>query len=122
MKVKQNFFVGYNGKPCGYTNEEVYNKIMSGSETLSPEVDNEADIFLQIRRKYSRNVIGYTNGTKFQYTYINWFNKMSIEALAGHLAHEWTHRVCFVHDKRNSYSRQFSVPYACGYFVRDWRE
>ena len=44
-----------------FTNVEVLAIILSGSETLTPEVDNEADIKIELDTSWTRNVIGYTN-------------------------------------------------------------
>jgi hypothetical protein len=101
------------------TNKEVYETIMKGSEKLSKEGENEsADIFLQIDKSYSRNVIGYTSpDIQWQFIY-NWFFKQSsTKEIAGNLFHEWLHKIGFDHDFRNNSFRPHSVPYALGEFV-----
>jgi len=100
------------------TNEEVYQTIMNGAEILSPQIDHEADICLQIDYKNKKGVIGYTYPTtQWQYIY-NWFFKSAtIEEIAGNIGHEFFHKLGFDHAYYNTPTRQYSVPYACGYFI-----
>lgn len=104
------------------TNEQVYRTLMNGAETLSPEIDHEADIYLEIDRRDKHGVIGYTYPrTKWQYMY-NWFFKsVTIEEIAGNLLHEYCHKLGFDHAYYNTPTRQYSVPYACGYFITKFR-
>lgn len=101
------------------TNKQVYDTIMKGKESLSNEGDDEeADIFLEIDRRYSRNVIGYTNpSTPWQFVYNWFFGKSSIQELAGNLFHEWLHKIGFDHDFKYNDYRPFSVPYALGDYI-----
>jgi hypothetical protein len=98
--------------------EKIYEKIMSGEETLGGEgSDNEMDVFLQIDRRNRRGVIGYTNeSTQWQWIY-NWFFKSSsIEEIASNIVHEYCHKLGFDHDFRATLNREHSVPYAVGNF------
>lgn len=105
----------------GLTREQIYNKIMTGSETLSPEVDGTADIILRVDRRNKRGVLGYTypNSTR-QWIYANFLAEASYKDVAGNLAHEWAHKLGFGHAFKYHYTRQFTIPYAVGYFVRDY--
>lgn len=110
-------------KPNGLTDQEVYEKIMLGAEILDPTDDREADIYLKIDRRNKRGVIGYTYGnTKWQWIYNWYFKSYTIPEMAGNLAHEWCHKLGFGHDHRWNSTREHTVPYAVGYFVRDYKE
>lgn len=123
MKVKQNFFVGYKGKPCGYTNGEVYNRIVSGWEDFDKRIDQEAAIFFKIDKRYSRKAVAYRYpNNKWQYMHSNWFKKKPVNEIAGTLCHEWLHANGHGHDFRYSYTRQFSVPYAIQHFVENYKK
>jgi len=103
------------------TNEEIYNRIISGSEVLNPGNDNTANIVLRIDRRRSRGVIGYTYpNTVTQWVY-SWFLNSSYKEVAGNAAHEWTHKLGFDHAFRYSWDRQFTVPYAIGNFVSNFK-
>lgn len=115
---------GYGFKnPNGLTDQEVYEKLMLGAEVLNNENDREADIYLKIDRRNKRGVIGYTYGnTSWQWIYQNWFKSYTPEEIAGNLAHEWCHKMGFTHAFKNNPTRHHTVPYAVGYFVRDYGE
>lgn len=100
-------------------NEQVYNKIMGCEEVLGGEgVDNEADIFFEIDRRASRNVIGYTyNNSRWQWMYLNFFKNYSVADIASNLTHEYMHKLGFDHEYKYNAWREYSVPYAVGYFV-----
>lgn len=102
--------------------EEVYEFLMDGKEVLDHEVDREADIELYINESYSRNVIGYTYpNTPKQWIYRRFFNSFDYREIAGNIAHEWCHKMGFNHEYRWNYLRKHTVPYAVGYFVRDFQ-
>lgn len=107
-----------------YSNEEIYDLLMTGKETLSSEgKDGEADIFLELDRRSNRKVLGYTYATTTtQWIYNNFFHNGSVGDIAGNLTHEWCHKMGFTHTYRFTPSRPYSVPYAIGYFVRDYVE
>jgi len=115
-------FEGYGFKePNGRKDLEIYNHLMTGAEVLDPMADGEADIYLKIDRRNKRSVIGYTYGsTKWQWIYINWFRSFDPNEIAGNLSHEWCHKMGYKHAYKNNPTRKYSVPYAVGYFVRDF--
>ena len=99
----------------------VYAKIMRGQEILDPNDDLEADIEIRVDPSNKRGVLGYTYpNTKAQWIY-RWFLKSAtIPEIAMNLAHEYMHKLGFVHDFNPTPNRDHSVPYAVGYFVRDF--
>jgi hypothetical protein len=106
----------------GLTNYQVYNKIMSGAETLDPDLDEQADIYIKVDRSNKRGVIGYTYpNTKWQWIYHWVLDSWSINSIAGNLSHEWCHKIGFDHDFSNTPIRPFSVPYAVGSFVAGFK-
>lgn len=101
------------------TNEQIYEKLMSGREDLLPEVDQEIDLDMTL---YYRNnsTVGYTYPDTVR-IWVNdkFFSGYSLGQVAANAIHEWTHKVGFTHDFRNNPDRPFSVPYAIGSIVRD---
>lgn len=97
----------------GLTHQQVYDKIMSGAEVLTPEVDNELDVWAVVYYKNNK-VVGYTNPT----TILTWINRKffgdDYADIACNMLHEWLHKLGFDHDSASDHD---SVPYALGYFV-----
>lgn len=62
----------------------------------------------------SRKVVGYES-KGIIYTYSDYYDSMTLEELADHLAHESVHALGFSHKKYNFSLK--SVPYAVGNFV-----
>lgn len=83
----------------GPTNQHVYEKLMTGSETNKAEANFAADLFWVLKKKnkplFSRNpAIGFgLPGSKEITTYTWWFKNVSESDYAGHIAHEWSHKV-----------------------------
>lgn len=100
-------------------NMQIYNKLMTGSEELRPEADNEIDINLVIDRRNKRGVLGYTYPNSIKQWIYSWFLNSDYKAVAGNLVHEWCHKMGFNHAFKYHYTRQFTVPYAVGYYIRD---
>ena len=104
----------------GLNNQQVYEKLIAGIETYKPDQDFTADLFLVLKQKnkplFSRNpAIGFgIPGGKEITTYSWWFNRASEADYAGHIAHEWSHKVGFEHSFDPTPTRPFSVPYAFG--------
>lgn len=107
----------------GLTGFQVYTRLMKGAEMEPEETqeDNEADIYLKIDRSYNPNVIGYTYpSTKWQWIYQRILDDWDYWEVSGNLAHEWCHKVGFEHESESTSKRKYSVPYAVGYYVRDF--
>ena len=105
------------------TNFQIYNSIIDGKEVLGDgEIDNEADIFLKVDRRYSRNVIGYTySNTPWQWVYARILNSWGPVDIASNLIHEYCHKLGYEHEYRYTNAREYSVPYAVGYFVQKYK-
>jgi hypothetical protein len=107
----------------GLSNQQVYEKLIAAAETYNPSINFQADLFLNLKRKnkpwFSRNpAIGFGSpGTKEITTYTWWFNSATEPEYAGHIAHEWVHKVGFDHEFNPTATRPFSVPYAFGNII-----
>lgn len=102
------------------TNQEIYDKIMSGAEVLQPEIDNEADIDLTIfNPKPFQKVVGYTYGNTIrQWINRKFFWSLKVYQVAGNILHEWVHKLGFDHDYQRTKRRPFSVPYQMNAIVK----
>lgn len=100
----------------GYNSLQIYQLIMCGAEILSPDVDNEIDLMVELYHK-NNSTIGYTYPNT-PWTWLNnkFYSKFSQAEAAGNLVHEWLHKLGFGHDSAKEHT---SVPYAIGYLVRD---
>jgi hypothetical protein len=112
----------YNGEKTfvengGYSNAQIYQKILDGAEKLFPIKNNTMDAELELYYD-STNVVGYTyaSGPRI---FINtkYFNVYTPAGVAHNLFHEWMHKLGFVHAASWSASRDYSVPYAVGVIV-----
>lgn len=101
----------------GKSRERIYKQIMSGAEVLSPVADSTANITLVIDNRNKRGVLGYTYPNSVKQWIYRWFLKSSPRDIAGNLAHEWMHKLGYDHAFRYHYTRQFTVPYAVGYYI-----
>ena len=103
----------------GYTNAEIYQKLLDGSEELVPGIDHQMDLDLELY--YSgRSTVGYTYADGLRI----WMNTKFFDAytpaeVAGNVFHEWTHKLGFTHASNYSLRRDSSVPYALGYLVEE---
>jgi hypothetical protein len=103
------------------SNYDVYKLIMSGAETLTPEVDQEADINIKVDRRNRRGVIGYTyKSSKWQWIYSWVLKRYSVQQIAGNMFHEYLHKQGFGHPFRNTIDRKYSVPYALGNYIANF--
>lgn len=100
-----------------YTNQEIYNKIMSGNETDGKDCFIRFD--LTLKKGSGGSTVGYTTNGKI-YTYTSDFIEMTTGEFAAHLFHEFTHTIDFDHSpsNRNDSLRDcYSVPYALGNII-----
>ena len=103
----------------GLTNEEIYMKLLEGSEKLMPEKDYEMDLELELYYS-SNNVVGYTYpNTVKVWMNTKYFTLYTPSQVAGNISHEWTHKLGFDHATTYTVARDSSVPYAIGYLIRD---
>jgi hypothetical protein len=103
----------------GLTNLEVYEKIMTGAESLNLVRDQEMDIDVTMYYK-NNSTVGYTYPSTPR-TWVNskFFNKYTHSQVAKNVVHEWTHKVGFGHDFKRTSRRPYSVPYAVGSIIED---
>jgi len=94
------------------TNDQVYTKIMEGAESLNGLVDYEMDLKVQMYYSW-KAVVGYTtpNIDKI-FTNSKFYNVNSECRVGSNLVHEWSHKLGFGHDFKQTKRRPYSVPYA----------
>ena len=102
-----------------FSNSDIYQKLLDGSEDLVPGMDHQMDLDLELYYS-SRSTVGYTYATGLRI----WMNTKFFDAytpceVAGNVFHEWTHKLGFTHASNYSVSRDSSVPYALGYLVEE---
>lgn len=96
------------------SNLEIYLHIMSGKETLLPEIDNEADISLKYftPNVFNNSTVGYTYVTVLtQWINRNYLRFQSFVKVASNILHEWGHKLGFDHDFKPTRRRKFSICY-----------
>jgi len=101
-----------------YTNEQVYNMIMTAKEERGDGTDGVIDLYLELVNGSDGDVVGFGRpSSPHIYTYSIMFDDMSLPELARHYTHEWCHKLGFEHDHRRSRNRNNSVPYGIGNIV-----
>lgn len=101
----------------GFTNAQIYQKILDGAETLQPLKNNTMDMEVELYYA-ATTTVGYTNsGTTRIWVNTKYFNTNSIGGVAANLVHEWLHKLGFRHAVSYSVSRDYSVPYAVGRMI-----
>lgn len=101
----------------GYTNAQIYQKVLDAAEKLFPTKNNAIDMEVELYYENS-NVVGYTNGsTKRIWVNTKYFGTNAVTGVASNLFHEWLHKVGFGHAVSYSVSRDYSVPYAVGRII-----
>lgn len=114
----------YNGSKTfvdngGYTNAQIYQKILDGSETLQKIVDNEMDLEVEVYYA-ATSTVGYTYAnSKRIWVNTKFFNSYDAAGVAHNLFHEWLHKLGFAHSSSYNSARPYSVPYAIGDIVGD---
>ena len=122
--IKQHEFFGKRGfvQSNGFSNEEILERLLEGSEILGSKVDFEWNIHLKIidrpwYKKWSK-AQGFTYPNTLEISiYRDSFHSMSDVLLAAFIAHEQCHNLGFEHDFRATMRRKYSVPYAVGSIV-----
>lgn len=106
-----------------YSNEEVYNMIMTAHENPRDIALGHIDLYLVLEQGGGGGVIGFGHpGEKEIHTYVESFDAMSIPELADHYTHEWTHKLGFDHAYLAHKTRDNSVPYGVGGIVKNLAE
>jgi hypothetical protein len=109
------------------TDEQVVKKIYAAQEHYTSEENNKADIYW-LSKKRSRwvtlftgcSVLGFGDEeNKEVYTYSCFLDGKDTELtdIVGHIAHEWTHKLGFVHQYDDHPRRNETVSYAFGILV-----
>jgi hypothetical protein len=116
----------YTEKVNGFTSTNdsvdlILSNILSGKtqDELGPVSDGVMNIRVGVIPKTNRfsKVIGYTSpGESKTYVYRPNFNAMTNKDLAGHLFHEYIHRVGYDHSSASDLN---SAPYAIGYILEN---
>ena len=103
----------------GFTNAQIYQKILAGAESLQNTADNEMD--LEVETYYASNsTVGYTYAnSKRIWVNTKFFNGYDAAGVAHNLFHEWLHKLGFGHSSSYNTARNSSVPYAIGNMVGD---
>jgi hypothetical protein len=114
----------YNGSKTfvdngGYTNAQIYKKMLDGAEQLIPVKNNMMDAEVELYYA-NTNIVGYTYvSTNRIWVNTKYFNTYTAAGVAHNLFHEWLHKIGFTHAEDWSVSRDSSVPYAIGNIVGD---
>lgn len=104
----------------GYSNEEIYQKILDGAEIMGNTTKNNTmDVELELYHQKTKT-IGYTYPNTVR-IWMNkkYFSKYTPIKVADNLMHEWMHKLGFTHEVIWSKDRDHSVPYAIGYLVEE---
>ncbi len=112
----------YNGSKSfvdngGYSNAQIYQRIIEGAEKLKRTRNNTLDAQTQLYYENSL-IVGYTYpDTPRIWINRKYFSTYSPAGVAHNLMHEWLHKQGFTHDSSWTPGREYSVPYAIGYIV-----
>ncbi|MFO0597505.1 MAG: hypothetical protein U0228_19520 [Myxococcaceae bacterium] len=112
------------GKP-GFASDsrspaEVYAVIRAAKENYTSAADGEVDLNVNLESFswFQRKVVGYTTPQSDTITTNRrFFSGFEPSEIAGHLAHEWLHKLGFDHDFNATSQRPYSVPYELGELV-----
>jgi hypothetical protein len=104
----------------GLSNEEIYLKILEGTEQVGiTKRNNVMDVELELYNQ-TTNTIGYTYpDTPRIWINKKYFTRFSHAKVAHNLMHEWMHKLGFIHETYWSKERDHSVPYAIGALVEE---
>jgi hypothetical protein len=98
----------------GYSNSQIYTKILEGAERLNGNKNNTMDMGIKTYYENS-NTVGYTSTA---YSYINmntkYLNTYTPAQVTRNMIHEWLHKLGFTHAVNYSTRRDYSVPYGIG--------
>lgn len=100
--------------------QEVYATIRAARENYTDAADGEVDLNLKLENFswFQRHTVGYTTESSDTLTtnrrFYSGFDETEV---AGHLAHEWLHKLGFEHDFNATARRPDSVPYELGELV-----
>ena len=119
-------FVDDEGRTLASSNREVWETFTRAAEGYEPVPDGEMDLYLVGKHQFLRwpfawpaYPVGHGYGDKSRpiYTYHTWLRGNSVNDLAGHIVHEWSHKIGYDHEGDYTDNRPCSVPYALGRMV-----
>lgn len=103
----------------GFSNAQVYQKLLDGAETLRPVIDHTMDLELQLYHA-SNTTVGYTYPSSVRiWMNTKYFDQYTPSEVARNVFHEWTHKLGFTHAVRATKDRKYSVPYALGSLIEE---
>lgn len=121
QKVLNHTYKGQKGfyQNKGYSNFQIYQKLLKGAEDLNPIEDNKMN--LKMTLYYSQtNTVGYTYpNTDEIWVNRKYFEKYTLGEVANNAMHEWLHKIGFEHSYYNNADRPYTVPYAIGEIVEE---
>ncbi len=104
----------------GYSNTQIYQKMLNAAEILSPSKNNILDAEIELYYN-THNTIGYTfPNTRRIWVNTKYFDRYTPVEVAANLYHEWLHKLGFDHAVSWSDARDHSVPYAIGYLLEKY--
>ena len=104
----------------GFSNMEIYQLILNGTERLYPIRNNAMDVEVELYADFESRVLGFTvPRSKRIWMNKKYFLKFSPAEIAANLIHEWLHKLGFDHERDRTEARKYSVPYAIGYIVKE---
>jgi hypothetical protein len=103
----------------GFTNAQIYKKILDGAERLQPARNNTMDAEIELYTA-ATNVVGYTYPSSRRiWVNTKYFDVYTPAGVAHNLMHEWMHKLGFDNSQTWNSARDYSVPYAIGNIVGD---
>ncbi|MDP1821750.1 MAG: hypothetical protein Q8L48_00840 [Archangium sp.] len=114
----------FDGKP-GFASEtrspqQVYAAIRAAKENFTSAADGDVDlnVGLESFSWFQRSTVGYTTPSSDTVTTNRrFFSGFTPAEVAGHLGHEWLHKLGFEHDFKATARRPSSVPYELGELI-----
>lgn len=102
------------------TTAQAITRLYAAHEEYTAGPDGVASIRWRIKRPVNpfSSSVGYGQpGQPWIYTYTSFINRESVTDIAGHLAHEWSHKLGFEHSHDYDELRDESLPYLFGELV-----
>jgi len=95
------------------TNDQIYNKLFLGAETLNPIENNQMDLKVTMYNSKFTSTVGYTYpNSMVVFTNLKFHQHFTPCRVASNLVHEWTHKIGFTHSQKWTKERDYTVPYA----------
>lgn len=95
------------------TNDQIYNKLFLGAETLNPIENNQMDLTVTMYNSKFTSTVGYTYPSSMVvFTNLKFHQYLTPCRVASNLVHEWTHKIGFTHSPKWTKDRDYTVPYA----------